>query len=73
VSGCDTVIHSGTDRMVRGTGVSSSGGVVTMGTVRVTTLHPREMGRPKLPPLLEAVSPSSVDSSRMVCSDGDPL
>jgi hypothetical protein len=44
-----------------------------MRIVVVTRLHPREMGKPKLPLLLEVVSPSSTDSLRMVCSDGDPL
>jgi hypothetical protein len=32
--------------MVRGIGVPSSGGVVVMGTIGVTTLHPHEMGKP---------------------------
>jgi hypothetical protein len=35
--------------MVRGVGVLSSGGVVVMGTVRATTLHTRELGKPKFP------------------------
>jgi hypothetical protein len=54
--------------MVRCVEVSSSGGVVVMGIVRVTTLHPHEMGKSELPSPLEAMS-----SSRMVCSDGDLL
>jgi hypothetical protein len=44
-----------------------------MGTVGVTTLHPRGSGNLELPPLTEVVSHSSEDSSRMVCIDGDPL
>jgi hypothetical protein len=47
--------------------------VVMMRIVVVTRLHPREMGKPELPPLLEVVSSSSADSSRMVCSDDNPL
>jgi hypothetical protein len=73
VFGCSTTIHSGTVTMVRGIGVPSSGGVVVMGTIGVTTLHPREMGKPELPPPLEDVLPSSVDFSRIVCSEDDPL
>jgi hypothetical protein len=36
--------------MVRGTRVPFGGGVDVMGIVGVTTLHPREMGKPGLPP-----------------------
>jgi hypothetical protein len=32
-----------------------------------------EMGKSELPPLLEVVLPSSMNSSRIVCSDGGPL
>jgi hypothetical protein len=71
VSGCVTVIYSGTVRMVRGTRVPSDGGVVLMGTVGVTMLHPREMGKLELPPPLEVVSSSSADSLRIVCSGDD--
>jgi hypothetical protein len=73
VSGCGAAVHSGTIGMVRGAGVPSGCGVVMMGTVGVTTLHPREMGKSDLPPPTEAVSPSSVDSSRMICRGGNPL
>jgi hypothetical protein len=73
VFGCDTVVRNDTVGMVRGAGVPSDGGVVVMGTIRVTTLHTREMGMPELPPMLEAMSSSSVDSSTIVSSDGDPL
>jgi hypothetical protein len=48
-------------------------GVVAMGMAGVTTLQPREMGKPELPLSLEAKSSSLADSSKMVCSDGDPL
>jgi hypothetical protein len=51
----------------------SDGGVVVMETIKITMLHPQEMGKSEVPFLLEVVSPSSVDSSRMVCSDNDPL
>jgi hypothetical protein len=73
VSGCRMEVYSGTVEMVRSIGVPSGSGAVVMGTVRVTTLHPREMGKSKRPPLLEVMSPSSADSSRMVYSDDDPL
>jgi hypothetical protein len=53
--------------------VPSDGGVVVIGTDGVTKLHSREMGKLELLPPLEAVSPSSAESSRMVYSDGDPL
>jgi hypothetical protein len=67
VSGCEIVA------LVRGIGVPSDDGVVVMGTFGVTTLHSREMGRLKLPSPLEVVSPSPVESSRIVCSNGDLL
>jgi hypothetical protein len=72
VSSCGTAVHSRTNGMVRGTGVLSSGGVVVMGTVRVTTLQPQEMAKPEFSLPLEVVSSMSVDSSRTICSDGDP-
>jgi hypothetical protein len=59
--------------MVRGVEVPSNGDVLVMGTIRVTTLHPREMEKLELPPPLEVVSSSSADSSKIVCSDGEPL
>jgi hypothetical protein len=65
--------HSGTVRMARGTRLPPDSGVVVMGTNGVATLHPQEMGKPRLPPPLEVVSSSSADSSRIVCRDGDPL
>jgi hypothetical protein len=73
VAGCGTMVCSGTIGLVRGTGVSSGGGVVVMRTVGVTTLQPREMRKPELHPSLEAESSSPTNSSRMACSDGDPL
>jgi hypothetical protein len=73
VSGCGTVVRSGTVGMVRSTGVPSGNGVVVMGMAGITTLQLREMGKLELPPPLEAELSSPVDSSRMVCSDGDPL
>jgi hypothetical protein len=73
VFGCSMVVCSGTVVMVRDTGVPSDGGVVVMGIVGVTMFHPQEIGKLKLPPPLEVVSPSSMDSSMIVCSDGNPL
>jgi hypothetical protein len=73
VSGCSMAVHSGTIGMVRCIGVPSGGGVVVMGTIGVTTLHPQETGNLEFSPPLEVVSPSSADSSRKVCSDGDQL
>jgi hypothetical protein len=59
--------------MVQSTGAFSGGGVVVMGAIRVTTLHPRGLRSPELPPLPEAMPPSSKDSSWMVWTEGDPL
>jgi hypothetical protein len=73
VPGCGVAVRSGVVGMVRSTGVLSDDGVVAMGTIGVTTLHPRGPGRPELPPPPEAVSPLLYDSSRMMCRDGDPL
>jgi hypothetical protein len=67
------VVRSGIVAIARGIEVPSDGGVVVIGTDGVTKLHSREMGKPELLPPLEAVSPSSAESSRMVYSDGDPL
>jgi hypothetical protein len=53
--------------------VPFDGGVVVPGIDGVITLHSREMEKSELLPLLEVVLPSSVESSRMVCSDGNPL
>jgi hypothetical protein len=50
VSGCGTVVCSGTIKMLRGARVPSNGGLVVMGTVGFTMLHSREMGKPELPP-----------------------
>jgi hypothetical protein len=44
-----------------------------MGVAKVTTLQTIGIGRPKLSPSLEAESSSLGDSSRMACSDNDPL
>jgi hypothetical protein len=73
VSGCGTTVYSRTITMVRRVRVPSCGGVVVMGTIGVTMLHPPEMGKSELPPSLEVVWPSLADSSRIVCSDGNPL
>jgi hypothetical protein len=59
--------------MVRGVRVLYGCGAVVMGTCGVTTLHLQEMVKPELPPLLEVLSNLSMESSRMFCSDGDPL
>jgi hypothetical protein len=44
-----------------------------MGSVEVTTLHPRGPRDPKLPPVLDVVSSSSEDSLRVAHSKGNPL
>jgi hypothetical protein len=54
--GCGTVVRNGTVGMVRCVRVLS-GGVVVMGIVRVTTLQPREMGKPELPSHLRLSHP----------------
>jgi hypothetical protein len=71
--GCGAAVRGYVVKMVRSARVFSGGGMVAMGTFGVTTLHPRGHGNPKLPPLPEAASPSSEDSSRTVCKEGDSL
>jgi hypothetical protein len=44
-----------------------------MGMVEVTMLNSRGIGKLELFPSLEVESTSLADSSRMACSDGDPL
>jgi hypothetical protein len=44
-----------------------------MGIAGMTMLQSRGMGKLELPPSLEVESSSLADSSRMACSDGDPL
>jgi hypothetical protein len=46
-------------------------GVAVMGSVGVTTLHPRWSGDPELPLTFEIALSLSKDSSRAVCRDGD--
>jgi hypothetical protein len=54
--------------------VFSRSGVMMMGSVEVTTLHPRGPGDPELPPpALEAAPSSLEDASRAMSGDGDPL
>jgi hypothetical protein len=50
VSSCSTTVHNKTVGIVRIIGVTYDSGVVVMWTTRVTTLHPREMGKSRLPP-----------------------
>jgi hypothetical protein len=59
--------------MVRSVRVFSDDGVVVMGTIGVTMLHPQGSRDPELPPSPDAMSPLSKDSSRTVCKDGDSL
>jgi hypothetical protein len=70
---CGIAVCRWTVRMVRGTGVPSNSGVVVMGTDGVKMLHPQDIGKMELAPLLEDMSSSSTDSLRIVCSDGDLL
>jgi hypothetical protein len=49
---CGVAVHSGTIGMVRSARVFFGGGVVVMGTIRVTTLHPRGPGSRSSPPPL---------------------
>jgi hypothetical protein len=44
-----------------------------MGIADITMLHALRRGERELSPSLEAESSSLGDSSRMACSDGDPL
>jgi hypothetical protein len=50
VPGCGAAVRSGTIRTVRSAEVFSDGDVVVIGTIRVTTLHPRGSGSSELPP-----------------------
>jgi hypothetical protein len=59
--------------MVRSTGVFSGTDVVVIGIVRVTIVHSHCQGIQSSPPSPMAVPPSSKESSRAVCKDGDPL
>jgi hypothetical protein len=70
---CGIAVCRWTVRMVRGAGVPSNSGVVVMGTDGVKMLHPQNIGKMELAPLLEDMSSSSTDSLRIVCSDGDLL
>jgi hypothetical protein len=47
---CGVAVHSGTIGIVRSARVFFGGGVVVMGTIRVTTLHPRGPGSRSSPP-----------------------
>jgi hypothetical protein len=47
--------------------------VVTMGVTEVTTLHAVGIAELVLSPSLEVESSPLGDSSRIACSDGDPL
>jgi hypothetical protein len=62
-----TAVRTMTVGMVWRVRVFFSAGVVVMGSVGVTTLRPRGMEDPELPPMLEAAPSSSEDSSRAVC------
>jgi hypothetical protein len=44
-----------------------------MGMVEITMLHALGRGEPELSASLEAKSSSLGNSSRMACSDGDPM
>jgi hypothetical protein len=44
-----------------------------MGAIEVTMLHAIQIGKPELSPSLKAKSSLLGHSSRMSCSDGDPL
>jgi hypothetical protein len=59
--------------MVWSAGVLSRTCVVMMGSVKVTILHPRGPGDPKLPLALDVAPSSSEDSARVVRREGDPL
>jgi hypothetical protein len=67
------VVCYGTAGMVRSAGVSSVGGVVAMGMTEVTTLHSQGIGQLRLSSSHETELSSLGNTSRMVCSNGDPL
>jgi hypothetical protein len=71
---CGAMVYTGTVGMGKSVGVFSGGGsMVVMGTIRVTTLHPRGPGKPELHPLPEAILPLLEDSTRMVFKDNGLL
>jgi hypothetical protein len=53
--------------------VLSGTGVVTMGSIEVTMLHPQGPGDPKLPPAPDVASSSSEDSPRVVRREDNQL
>jgi hypothetical protein len=59
--------------MVWRAGVFSRTSVVMMGSIEVTTFHPRGLRDPKLPPVPDAPPSSSEDSPRAACKEGYPL
>jgi hypothetical protein len=61
VPGCGAEVRSWTVGMVRSAGELSGDGVVVMGIIGVTMLHPQGPGKLELSPLLEAMSPSLED------------
>jgi hypothetical protein len=72
-TGYDVAACGGAIAIATHAGVPPDGGTVTAGACYITTLQPREAGRPEPPPPSEAVSPSSEESSRMACNNDDPL
>jgi hypothetical protein len=68
-----TVVRTVTVGMVQRAVLFSGAGVAAMGSVEVTTLHPRGLGEPELPRVPESVPSLLEDSSWAVCKDGDPL
>jgi hypothetical protein len=67
------VVRTVTIRMVRWARVFSGADVAVMGRIEVTTLHPRGSGNPELPFAPKVTLPTSEESLRVVCKDGDPL
>jgi hypothetical protein len=68
-----SILGSGAIEIVCRAGVLSESGVVMMGSIEVTMLHPRGPGDPKLPSTPDVVQFLSEDSLRGLRRGGDPM
>jgi hypothetical protein len=73
VRGVGVVVHYGLVAAAWNVGVSFDGGVVVMMVTGIIVLHTLKRGEPKLSPSLKDESSPLSDSSRMECSNNDPL
>jgi hypothetical protein len=73
VRGVGVVVHYGLVAAAWNVGASFGGGVVVMTVTDIIVLHTLKRGEPKLSPSLKDESSLLGDSSRMECSNNDPL